>query len=61
MQDIEERCTILQYADYTILFREKSVDLEVRLLRCLRIFTLISGHRVNLHNSMVVGVGMERE
>lgn len=56
-----ERTSVLQYVDDTILFLGRSVDLDARLRRCLRIFSLISGLRINLHKSVVVVVGMDHE
>lgn len=56
-----ERPIVFQYADDIILFLKRSDNLDVRLPRCLLIFSIISGLHVNLQKSSLVGVGMEAE
>lgn len=60
IQGVMERTSVLQYADDTILFLWRLVDLEVRLQRCLCIFSIISGPQINLHKSYLVGVGIDQ-
>lgn len=56
-----ERTTIFQYANDTIMFLGCFRDYVIRLQRCLYIFSMISGLRINLHKSFVTRVGMNPE
>lgn len=59
IQGVLESITVLQYADDTMLFLCRADDLEVILQHCLFIFSFITGLRINLHKSRLVGVGIE--
>lgn len=61
IQGLSENTTVLQYADDTILFLHYSVDLEVRLHKCLLIFSLILGLKINLSKSSLYEVGLDEK
>lgn len=56
---VMERIIVFQYIDDTILFMGHSENLEVRLGRCLFIFSIISDLHINLHMSYLIGVGVD--
>lgn len=56
---LEKSIYILQYADDTILFLRGSEGTSSKIQNCLTIFSLISGLTINLHKSVVYGMGCD--
>lgn len=56
---LEERISILQFADDMMLFLCRIDDLSSCVRRCLTVFSMLSGLTINLQKSIIIGVGRD--
>lgn len=61
IQGVLKTITIVQYTNDTMLFLSRIEELEVKLHRCILIFSIILRLRINLYKSCLIGMGMEAD